>query len=114
MTSYTVVQATFVANFTPDQIAAVDGAAAYYNTDRVGLLRMGIAIVGYVVAVNGPPENTVSPPPANTGSVSVSVSYSAADAQSLSSMAGLYGLTGDQLHRWVADVLVYVWIVRTQ
>jgi hypothetical protein len=77
-------------------------------------MRMGVSIVAYIVSLNGPPAVQVSPPPANTGPISVSVSYSAADAQNISNLARLYGLTGDQLHRYVASVLVYVWYVRTQ
>ncbi len=45
LTSYTVVQNTFTANFTAGEIANVDAAAAYFNTDRVGLLRNGVAVV---------------------------------------------------------------------
>ena len=37
LTSYTVVQATFTANFTDAEHRHVDAAAAYFNTDRVGL-----------------------------------------------------------------------------
>lgn len=113
LVSYTVVQATFTANFTAAEAANVDAAAAYFGTDRVGLLRMGVNIVAYVVSVNGPPSDPVTPTPTNTGPVSISVTYNAPDAQRVSALAQLYGLTGDQLHRYVATVLAYVWYVQT-
>jgi len=112
LTSYTVVQSTFTANFTDAELANVDAAAAYFNTDRVGLLRSGVAILAYVVSLNGPPDSPVSPPPSNTGPTAVSVSYSAADAQSVTALAQQYGLTGDQLHKYMAIVMVFVWSVQ--
>ena len=111
--TYTVVQSVFTNYFSADEAVAVDSAAAYFNTDRPGLLRLGAAIVAYIEAYYGPPAQPVSPPPANTGPISVSVSYSAADAQSVLSLAQLYGLTGDQLIRYGVNILGYVWYVNT-
>jgi len=106
MASYTVVQSTFTANFTDAEAANLDAAAKYFGTDRVGLIKIGLYILTLSVQLNGPPTQPVSPP-ANTGTVSVALSYSAADAQGILLTAQLYGLTGDQFHRLAANVGIY-------
>jgi hypothetical protein len=114
LTSYTVVQATFTANFTTSEASLLDSAASYFHTDRAGLIRQGVAVIGYYVSVNGPPSGPPGTPPSNTGPISVSTSYSAADAQTVAALGQLYGLTGDQLHKYAAILLIYVWSVQAR
>jgi hypothetical protein len=110
--SYTVVQVTFTARFAAGEVAGLDATAAYFGTDRPGLVRLGVAVIGYVVSVAGPPAAPVSPAPANTGTVAVSTTYSVTQAQQVSLVAAMYGLTGDQLHRYGANIAMYVYAVQ--
>ncbi len=115
LVSYTVVAATqtFTAHFPAATAADLDAVAAYFNTTRAELPRYGVAILSYIDSVNPSMAHPIAPPPANTGSLAIPTTYPWATADSVTTLAGKWGLNGDQLHVFVVNVLAYVWYVNT-
>ena len=111
LVSVRVVPASFTTRYTTSELSLVDTAAAFFSTDRNGFARFGVTVLQYLVAVNGPPSTPVSPPPTNNGPVALVTQYTPAQAQMVGITATQYGLTGDQLHRFGATVLEYIYLV---
>ena len=110
LVSVRVVVTSFTTRFENDQLAALDGVAAYYNTDRAGVARIGATLVGYVYSVRGFPDD---PPavPANTGPVAVAPVYSPADAQKVALTADAVGMTGGEFQKFGALILMYFYTI---
>jgi hypothetical protein len=111
LVSLRVVNVVLPIRFESSQLALVDGAAAYFNTDRVGLARLATLTVLYYIAVQGPPDTPYTPP-ANTGSVTINVTYTVAEAQAIAATAAAVGLTPEQFQRFSVNIALYVYAVR--
>ncbi len=113
--SYTVVPATisFTARFASTDAANLDAVAAYFGVATADLPRYGVSILGYIDSVNPSAAQPVVPPPANTGPLTIVSTYPYATANAITTLAGKYGMDGDQLHQFAVDILAYVYAVRT-
>jgi hypothetical protein len=112
LVSLRVVTVALPLRFESSQLPGVDGAAAYFGTDRVGLAKLATLTVLYYLAVQGPPE-TPYVPPANTGAVTISVVYTVAEAQAVASAAASVGMTAEQFQRFSVIVALYVYAVNS-
>ena len=108
LVSLKVVQTSFTTRYATTELALLDEAAAFYATDRPGFAKYAVSVLRYVVSVNGAPTSLPAAP-ANNGSIAVVTTYSAAEAQQVVETAALYGLTGDQFHRFGAGLLLYIY-----
>jgi hypothetical protein len=95
--SVRVVQTTFTTRYENSQLPLLDATAAFFNTDRSGLARLGVSAIRSLIAAN--PPTTPAVPPVNTGPVAVMTSYTPAEGQVVGENAALVGLTGDELHK---------------
>jgi hypothetical protein len=115
LVSYTVVPATvtFTADFPAADAANLDAVAAYFGTTRANLPGYGVAILAYIDSVNPTAAQPVVPPPANTGPLALPTTYPYATAAAVTTLAGKYGMDGNQLHVFAVEILAYVYAVRT-
>ena len=108
--SVRVVVTSFTTRFESNQAALLDATAAYYDTDRPGVARLGAVLLGYVFSVEGFPADPLPVPP-NAGPIVVSPVYSAADAQKVALTADAVGLTGGEFQKFGASLLMYYYSV---
>lgn len=111
LVSVRVVQTAFTTHYETSEVALLGAAARYLATDQSGFARFAVSLMGWVVSVNGPPS-VLPPPPANNGPVAVVTQYSPADAQLVTATAAIFGMTGDQFHRYCASILLYIYLVQ--
>jgi hypothetical protein len=110
--SLRVVAVAFTLRFEQGQVGVLDGTAAYYGTDRVGLARFATTAVAYYLSVVGSPAEPYAVP-ANTGPVTVTAVYSPAEAQVIASTAAMVGLTPEQFQRFSVNIAFYIYSVNS-
>ncbi len=114
LVEYTVLAPTetYTARFanTPAQTALLDATAAHYHTTRANLPKVAVAFLAYVDSVNPNQAHAVTPP-ANTGPLALPTTYPRAQVGNVLTLAGKWGLSGDQLHAYATQVLEYLYSI---
>jgi hypothetical protein len=112
LVSLRVVTVALTLRFTSSEVPGLDATAAYFGTDRVGLAKLATLSVLYYLAIQGPPDQPYAPP-TNSGTVTVTATYTVADAQSIAATAASVGLTPEQFQRFSVNVAFYIYAVNS-
>lgn len=110
LVSFRVVPVSFTSRFEESDLPLLDEVAAYYQTDRVGVMQIGVFVLAYYLTAH-PELDAIADPPANDGPVAITASYTPADAQKISNAATQFGVTGDQLQTLGVGILLYFYTV---